>query len=82
MLYCIQAACVSEVVEMACEALKILFKDEIEAARKEGYKEGREEARKLLAMEMISEGMPDDEVLKYAKISVEVLNALKKDVKG
>lgn len=71
---------------MACEALKILFKDEIEAARKEGYKEGykegREEARKLLAMEMISEGMPDDEVLKYAKISVEVLNALKKDVKG
>lgn len=63
---------------MAWEALKILFKDEIEAARKEG----REEARKLLAMEMISEGMPDDEVLKYAKISVEVLNALKKDVKG
>ena len=67
---------------MACEALKILFKDEIEATRKEGYEEGREEARKLLAMEMISGGMPDDEVLKYAKISVEVLNALKKDIKS
>ena len=59
---------------MACEALRILFKDEIEAAC--------EDIRKSVAKEMLLDEMPDDEILKYTKISVEVLNALKKDVKG
>ena len=57
---------------MSCEALKILFKDEIETAC--------EDVRKSFAKEMLLDKVPDDEILKYTKISVEALNALKKSL--
>ncbi len=45
----------------------------------EGKTEGRMEERMELAKEMLADGKPDEEILKYSKISEEMLDTLKKE---
>lgn len=67
------------------EVLKILFKEEYEEAYKEAYKEayeearaeGRMEVRKSFAREMLLDGKPDAEILRYSRLSEVELNVLK-----
>jgi hypothetical protein len=52
-----------------CTALEILFKEEYEEARAEVYKS--------LAREMLLDGKPDAEILRYSRLSEAELNVLK-----
>ena len=54
-----------------------MLKDE---GRIEGRTEERIELRNELAKEMLADGKPDEEILKYSKISKERLAALKKEL--
>lgn len=66
-----------------CEALKILMKDEIAAGKKEGLEEGLAKMREMRdssAIEMLCDGKPDAEILKYLKMSEAELAALKKKI--
>lgn len=56
-----------------CTALKILFKEEYE----EAYAERCMEVRKSLARDMLLDGKPDAEILRYSRLSEAELNVLK-----
>ena len=57
-----------------CEALKILMEDEMQ--------QREQQMRENFAMEMLCDGKPDAEILKYSKVSEAELAALKKKIQN